>query len=418
MNRAALQSVEIQRSPNTAQFGSDGLGGNVQLISRQPQYGLDTPKWNGEFNTNYGSADTSFGGNALLSYGAKRFGVLGNIVGRRVNTLRTGGGVESHSAITRFLGLPSDIIGSQRLPDTAFTQFGGTFHLNFAPSDDQNFSFRYQRNQQDGGKRYDQLIGGDGNLIADLRNLMLDFGYIRYFKQKVGFFDHFSASLSYNSQREERVNQGGQGNPLAAITNDKERTSTYGFSFYLDKQFSGNNFLFGGDIYQDKVTAPSFSTEPSTRAVTLVRPRIPNGAKYNLAGVYVQNVIEAIPDRLRFSGSLRYNVAGYKSQASNSPLVGWQSPVSGRFGKIRRFFRPHRGDGDHSRGVKFCGQLFTRISCPEYYQSRRIGTRRRRVSGFDSPMLRASARHIGTTADATAVSIGCCGAGPAIRDQR
>jgi len=73
---------------------------------------------------------------------------------------------------------------------------------------------------------YDQLLGGDGNLIADLRNLMLDFGYFRYFQQHVGLFDNFSATISYNSQREERVNQGGQGNSLAAITHDKERTRT------------------------------------------------------------------------------------------------------------------------------------------------------------------------------------------------
>ena len=317
----ALQSVEIQRSPNTAQFGSDGLGGNVQLLSRQPEFGFEKPQWNGEFNSFYTSSDNSFGSNALVGYGAKRFGILGNIVGRRVNTLRTGGGIDSHSAITRFLGLPSDITGDARLPDTAFTQYGGTLQMNFAPTDASQISFRYQRSQQDGGKRYDQLLGGDGNLIADLKNLMLDFAYLRYFKQNVGFFDNFSANVSYNSQREERVNQGGQGNPLDAITNDKERTTTVGFAFYLDKQLARNNFLFGGDFYHDRVSAPSFNTDPATRISTPVRPRVPNGATYDLGGVYVQNVFEAIPNRLRLSGALRYNVAAYKSSASESPLV-------------------------------------------------------------------------------------------------
>jgi outer membrane receptor protein involved in Fe transport len=320
----ALRSFEIQRSPNTAQYGSDGLGGNVQLVSRQPDYGLARPEWHGEFNTFFTSADRSFGSNALVTYGTRRFGVLGNIVGRRVNTLRAGGGIDSHSAITRFLGLPSDITGSDRLPDTGFTQYGSTFHLNFAPTDDRQISFRYQRSQQDGGKRYDQLLGGDGNLIADLRNLMLDFGYLRYYKQGVGFFDNFSATVSYNSQREERVNQGGQGNPLAAITNDKERTTTLGASFFLDKQFARNNFLIGGDVYRDKVKAPSFTTDPATRIVTLTRPRVPNGATYLLAGLYVQNAYELIPARLRLSGALRYNVANYRSRAANSPLVNNQ----------------------------------------------------------------------------------------------
>lgn len=317
----ALRSIEIQRSPNTAQFGSDGLGGNVQLLSRQPEFGFDKPQWNGEFNSFYTSSDNSFGSNALVGYGTKRFGILGNLVGRRINTLRTGGGVDSHSAITRFLGLPSDITGETRLPDTAFTQYGGTLQINFAPTDDQQISSRYQRSQQDGGKRYDQLLGGDGNLIADLKNLMLDFGYLRFHKQGVGFFDNFSANVSFNRQREERVNQGGQGNPLGAITNDKERTTTVGFAFYLDKQFAKSNFLFGGDFYHDRVSAPSFNTDPATGVSVPVRPRVPNNSTYDLGGVYVQNVFEAIPNRLRVSGALRYNIGVYKSRSSEGPLV-------------------------------------------------------------------------------------------------
>ncbi|MDQ3323820.1 MAG: TonB-dependent receptor, partial [Acidobacteriota bacterium] len=270
-------------------------------------------------------ADRSFGSNALVSYGTRRFGILGNLNARRINTLRPGGGIDSHSAITRFLGLPSDITGSERLPDTAFTHYGGTLQINFAPTDDRQISFRYQRSQQDGGKRYDQLLGGDGNLIADLRNLMLDFGYLRYYKQNLGFFDSASATLSYNSQREERVNQGGQGNPLAAITNDKERTTSIGFSFFLDKQFTRNSFLGGGDFYRDKVSAPSFNTEPALgNRVTLVRPRVPNGAKYDLFGVYVQDAFEAIPGRLRVSGALRYNVGIYKAQAADAPVIAGQ----------------------------------------------------------------------------------------------
>ncbi|HLA10181.1 MAG TPA: TonB-dependent receptor [Pyrinomonadaceae bacterium] len=341
----SLRSVEVLRGPSSAQYGSDSLAGTVQLVSRQPAFGFAEPETHGEMSTFFNSADLSFGSNALITYGTKRFGSLINVVARRVNTLRPGRGVDSHSAITRFLGLPSNVTGENRLSDTAFTQYGGTLHLIFTPTDDQQLSFRYQRSQQDGGKRYDQLLGGDGNLIADLRNLMLDFGYLRYFKQDVGFFDNLSATLSYNIQREERVNQGGQGNPLAAITFDKERTGSFGFNFYFDKRFSSrNSFLVGGDIYRDRVRAPSFSSDPISGLTTLVRPRVPNGARYILAGLYVQDAHEVIPNRLRLSGALRYNVGSYLSKAVNSPVVNGQplfpddslrvADVSGRIGAV------------------------------------------------------------------------------------
>src|SRR4030095_10336784 len=99
----------------------------------------------------------------------------------------------------------------------------------------------YARSQQDGGKRYDQLLGGDGNLVADLRNLMLDFFYVRYDKVKLGWCDTFSATYSFNSQREERVNQGGNGNPAASITHEPERTSVNGLQAFVNKLSGSRN---------------------------------------------------------------------------------------------------------------------------------------------------------------------------------
>lgn len=343
-----LSSVELLRGPNTAQYGSDSLAGTVQLISRQPEFGFDEPRFNGEFTNFFTSSDLSSGSHGLVTYGTRRFGLLASGVGRRVNTLRPGAGVDSHSAVTRFLGLPSTVTGESRLTDTAFTQYGGTIHLTFAPTNDQQLSFRYSRSQQDGGKRYDQLLGGDGNLIADLRNLMLDFGYLRYVRQHVGFFDSLSATVSFNSQREERVNQGGQGNPFGAVTHDYERTNAAGVSFFLDKQFSTRHkFLVGGDFYRDTVDANSFSVEMPRglpAVVRTVRPRVPDGARYILAGLYVQDSFEAVSERLRLSGALRYNVGSYSSRAADSPVVDGEplwpddslrvSDFSGRAGAV------------------------------------------------------------------------------------
>ena len=72
-------------------------------------------------------------------------------------------------------------------------------------------SGRYTRTGQDGGERYDQLLGGDGNLVSELNDLSLDFGSVRVERLGAGFADFLSLTYSLNSQREERVNQGGNG---------------------------------------------------------------------------------------------------------------------------------------------------------------------------------------------------------------
>ena len=232
----------------------------VNFISQAPRYGNVDGEFHGKGNIFYTSPTNGFGGNALFTYGTRNYGLLLNMNGRRISTLRPADGLDYHAAVTRFLGLPSDVFGT-RLPDTGFTQYGALARASFNLDDNTQLLFSYARNQQDNGKRYDQLLGGDGNNIADLRNLMTDTFYVRLFRQDLGFFDNGSFTFSYNGQREERINQGGNGNPAGAITNQRERTNVFGFNFYLDKKIGEHNtFLFGADVYRDKINTPAFTT--------------------------------------------------------------------------------------------------------------------------------------------------------------
>lgn len=358
-----LQAVEVLRGPNGAQYGSDSLAGAVNLLTRSPSYGSEKGEFHGEFTTAFNSADRGFGGSGSVSYGTPEFGGYLSFAARRVGDLRTADGFDSHSAITRFLGLPSSIL-YERSPDTGFHQYGGSVRMNYSLRNDQQLVFHYQRGQQDDGKRFDQLLGGDGNLIADLRNLMLDFGYLRYIKQGLGVFDTGSFTVSYNSQREERVNQGGQGNPFGDITHQYERTSTWGASFFLDKQVSrSNTLLIGGDLYAERLNSPAYIQDPVTNSITLSRPRVPDEASFNSAGVYVQDQWDIVPDQLRITGALRYGGMAYRVRASDSPIVGgralWSddelttADLSGRIGAVVRANKDFRIALNYGRGFRY-----------------------------------------------------------------
>jgi outer membrane receptor protein involved in Fe transport len=360
---SSLQTVEVLRGPNSSQYGSDVHGGVVNFISQMPRYSTSGGEFHGNTNLFYTFSSNGFGGNSLFTYGTPRYGVLLNVNARRINPLRPADGLDSHGALPRFLGIPSDFLG-KRLPDTAFTQYGGLVKGDFNINSSTQLLWSYARNQQDAGRRYDQLLGGDGNLIADLRNLMTDLYYVRLSKQQLGFFDSGTFTFSYNGQREERVNQGGQGNPFGAITNQRERTNVFGFNFFLDRQLGERNtFLFGADVYRDKIIAPAFTTDPVTQVVTPSRPRIPNGASYLSYGLFVQDVFTVIPNRLRLSGALRYSVASYKSRAANAPLDSAGRPLfpddSARFdafsGRIGAVLNVHGGfdlAGKYTRGFR------------------------------------------------------------------
>ncbi|HQX56043.1 MAG TPA: TonB-dependent receptor [Pyrinomonadaceae bacterium] len=402
---ANLSAIEVLRGPNGAQYGSDSLGGTVNMVTKFARFGDNKAEFHGEFNPSFTSANNGFGSSAFLSYGTNKLGGYVSLSARRANPLRTAKGLDTHSAITRYLGLPSNVL-YDRSPDTGFTQYGGATRINYAPRSDSQFIFYYQRGQQDGGKRFDQLLGGDGNLIADLRNLMLDFGYARFVKQRFGWFDSASFTVSYNSQREERVNQGGQGNPFADITHQYERTSTTGFSFFLDKQLpKRNTFLFGGDFYGEQINSPAFIVNPVTNVTTISRPRVPDEARFNSAGLFIQNAWQAIPDRLRITGALRYGGVHYSAKGSDSPIVGgralWASDSlrvadwSGRVGMVARLAQQFRLAFNYGRGFR-------------YPSMTDLGTLGLTGDGFEVDYL-ASQRlsgTIGTTAGSDAVSTG------------
>jgi hemoglobin/transferrin/lactoferrin receptor protein len=401
-----LQGAEILRGPNSAQYGSDALGGSIQFLTRVPVLASDEPVSDTRLSAFFNSSDAGFGSSLSTSYGTKHFGILAAVSGRRANTLRVGDAIDSHNAVTRFLGLPSTVIIGDRLPDTAFTQYGGMLKLNYSPSVDNQFIVNYLRGQQDGGKRYDQLLGGDGNLISDLRNLMTDFFYVRYNRINLGWFDSFSATYSFNKEREERVNQGGNGNPNAAINHEFESLKANGVQAFLGKQIgSRNNLLIGGDYYYETIDAPSFGVNPVTNVSTLRRGRVPSGANYKNGGVYIQDVFDAVANKLRLTGNLRYGRASYNSRAANSPLVNgnplWPDDsidfddVTFRAGVV---FTP-------VEGLSFLGNIARGFRAPHITDLATLGLT---GDGFEVavPDIAGLGGTIGTTAAGTAVSTG------------
>ena len=404
---ANLQSVEILRGPNSAQYGSDAIGGSVQFMSQVPALSsTGDAQFRGSAGTRFNSGDMSYGGNLAAQYSTTKFGILASTAARRINRIRPGGGIDSHAAVTRFLGVASDTLMANRLPDTEFTQYGGMLKFNWTPSASDQLVVSYTRTQQDGGKRYDQLLGGDGNLIADLRNLMGDAFYVKYNRAGVGPFDQITATYSFNAQREERVNQGGNGNPKASITHEFERTTVHGFQARATTLIGGRQeVLVGFDLYPEHIKAPSFSHNPVTDATAVRRGRVPDGATFLSYGVFMQDAIAVVPDRLRLVGDLRYSGARYESKASDSPLVNGKPLWPDDSLKVSSLTFRAGVVGTIVGGLNVTANVSRGFRAPHITD---LGTVGLTGSGFQvsSNTVQGMGAMVGTTAGATAVSSG------------
>jgi hemoglobin/transferrin/lactoferrin receptor protein len=404
---ATLDSVEVLRGPNSAQYGSDALGGSVQFLSRVPSVGLgEDGRVRGLVSAQANSADHGLGSNVTASYAAARAGFTGAFAARRVGDIRAGGGVDSHAAVTRFLGVPSDVLMPERLPDTGFGQYGAQATFNWLPGSNNFLLASYRRGYQERGKRYDQLLGGDGNLVADLRDLSLDLFFLRYERLGAGWFDEVSVTGSINSQYEERVNQGGNGNPRAAINSEPERTTAFGVQATARKQLAPRVSLSaGGDFYPESMTAPSVGLNPVTNVSGVRRGRVPDGASYKAGGAFGQTVVEAVPGKVQVLGNVRVNAASYRARASDSPIVNgqplWPDDQLNATGVAFR--------GGVSASLRYAwtvtGNLSRGFRAPHITD---LGTLGLTGSGFEvaAPDVAGLGGTVGSTADASAVSLG------------
>ena len=402
---SALEAVEVVRGPSSAEFGSDALGGSVQLVTRAPAFSAGGDgRLSGSFSASGGSADASFGSALNLAYAGEGLGLSGTLAGRRVNTVRPGGGVDSRGAVTRFLGLAGDLmLDDGRLPDTAFTQYGGRLRANWALGPRTQIAAGYLRGQQDGGRRYDQLLGGDGNLVADLRNLMVDHAWVRADRLRAGWLDRVSLAYSFNAQREERVNQGGNGNPRAGVNHEPERTVAHGLQATAERKLGRHELLLGGDAYLESLAAPSFSWSPASGATGPRRGRVPDGARYRHGGVFLQDAFDALPGRLRLNGAVRWSAARYEASAADAAVVNgkplWPddaydtSAFTFRAGAVVELARSLSLAGSVSRGFR----------APDVTD---LGTFGLTGSGYEisAREVEGLGATVGSTADAAAVS--------------
>jgi len=297
--------VEAMLGPSGTQYGSDGLGGTIQVLSRPSSF-TEVPRWAGRLNLDGHSADLSAGVAGEVAHSSAKVFVLLGGAGSRHNDLRTGGGFDSHNVLTRLYGFDREQVKSllgSRLPDTAYSQAGTHGKVAFRPSATQSLTGWYQRGELWGVRNYKDLWGGLGRLTSELTPQLMDLAYLRYEKVQAGPFDSLSARISINSQRDGGVRQNLR--VTDAVTREFNRVNAYGYSGQGVTHVGSHTLVtFGGELYDEKVRA--------RRTVNnlAVRPLYPDNSSYRSGGAFVQGMTE-LPARLRLGYGLRYTRINY-----------------------------------------------------------------------------------------------------------
>ncbi|HZB46982.1 MAG TPA: TonB-dependent receptor, partial [Pyrinomonadaceae bacterium] len=323
---AFVERVEVVRGPSSSQYGSDSLGGTMNVLTRPTGLGARAFELHGTTQVFFASADLSGGGAAELSGGRGRWGFFVGGAGRKAQDLRAGGGLDSHSVATRLLGISSKALGS-RLQDTGYTQYGAQAKFVFRPTERDGLTFAYLRGTQLGVRRYDQLDGGLGNLLNDFDPQVLDFFTARYDRAGAGPLDSVALTFSYNGQRDDRRSQSinNATGLRSRITEELNRTDVFGYQAQATAHVGARQaIVFGGEFYDERVASEraDFRFSNSTGGFTdraEVRARFPDGARYRTLGLYAQDTVSLVPRRLSATAGLRYSRFTYRQSPEDNP---------------------------------------------------------------------------------------------------
>ena len=312
---ADIERIELVRGPASAQYGSDAMGGTVGVFAPS-MTSKRASGFGGNVGVTLGAANQLRTSDVTASYMGTGVSLRAGASVGEAEDLRAGGAIDSHSAVTRFLGIPSSEIG-EKLENTGYTQSGVWAAGRVPAGDARGVSFSYRHSDISGDHRYDQEIGGNGQYRSEFGPQVLDFGFIRYESAQQTFFDEVSATFSINRQDDGRLTQA---RPGLRIDEQANITTAYGYSAQATRAMSPRSrALFGGEVFDEYIDGWRRLNEPNGTVVR-ARPDIPDNTRYRSLGLFWQQDLDLIPNRLAVRGGVRYGHFRFTSEAD--PTLG------------------------------------------------------------------------------------------------
>lgn len=342
------ERVEGMLGPSGAQYGSDGLGGTIQVLTEPVRF-VDDAGWtaHGEVSLAAEAADLGAGAGGEVSFGSRRVWMLLGAGGYRHNTMRTGGGEDSRNALFRYFGLEPGMIRQligDRIPDTAWSRAGAQAKFAWRPADRHVISGWYQRGSLMGIKNVKDLWSGLGRLQADFSPQTLDLGYLRWEGLRLLSFDSMSARFSVNRQVD--GNQRRNLRLTDSLIEEDNRVLVQGYAWQGVTHLGSHTALtVGTEYYGERVSSSRLTNS------TPGRPLYPDGSEYGTFGAAVQGATE-LGRQLRAGYGVRFTRIGYSNPAN--PAFGTpESSQSFRdwtwnanlLWKANRFWGLHAGAG-------------------------------------------------------------------------
>ncbi|MFA5859690.1 MAG: TonB-dependent receptor [Elusimicrobiota bacterium] len=306
VDSSLIDRLELTRGPSSVLYGSDALGGVINIITKSP---ASIPGLRTTTSVRYNSADNGISTRAELNGGFDKLSFLMGGTYKNLNDLRAGGsfGVES---------------------PTGYSDANGDAKVVYQISDKQKVAVSYQHTNQFNVPRYEKYTGvtrifhGTGGYDKFVYNPQIrQLGIVQYdYETPNPFLDNISAKISYHRQYEGSQQQKTGSTKVAEY---EDTGDTLGTVFQLVSLLSSHKLVYGLEYYNDTVVSQysEFNTQTGVRAEIPANSTFPDGSKYSSFGMFIEDQWKVLP-MLKLVPGVRYSMFEYNTVLRNTPLNG------------------------------------------------------------------------------------------------
>jgi len=295
-----VERVEVVRGPSSVLYGSDAIGGVINIITKLPDYDIKTSEFHGSFGYRYGTADNQNKVVANINGNSGRFGFM--ISGNYRKS-------EDYTAPAGKFG-NINFKKDTRVYDTGVKDRGMNLLLRYKLKDSVNLSLKYEYyNAKNSGFGYvDPKDYNPGGVEIKIRYPIQKVEKYTFKYENVNansfFADHIGFTAYVRGNERKLANDifvplripGKSGAGISILTENYSDISTMGFRLEMNKAVANHMISYGSDFFIDSTkntdknivqfVGMKFPSSPSIDKT----PLVPN-ANYKSMGVFVQDDI-------------------------------------------------------------------------------------------------------------------------------